>query len=61
MFSISDPQLQLDLHRQRAAELHAEAEAYRIARALSAGRHARTWRRSRRAHRVRAAETPVAS
>ena len=52
MFPFSNPEVQLDLYRQRAEELHREAAAYRLARAAShGGRHARSWRRSRTAHR----------
>jgi hypothetical protein len=61
MFPISNPEFQLDLYHQRAAELHREAAAYRLARAVSSGgRHARTWRRSWTAHRPRPVRAPVA-
>jgi hypothetical protein len=48
MFPYSDPQTQLDLHRQRVDELIREAAADRLARTASAGRHRRSlrWRRA---------------
>ncbi|GIM97450.1 hypothetical protein [Paractinoplanes toevensis] len=46
MFPLSDPSLQLDLHRQRVAELIREAGEHSLARnAASAGRHRRFRRR----------------
>jgi hypothetical protein len=58
MFPFSNPEIQLDLYRQRADELHRSADAYRIAReARSAGRHARRGRDAG-AHRRRAVQAP---
>ena len=39
MFPLNDPQLQLDLHRQRVAELIREADDDRLARSAATGRH----------------------
>jgi hypothetical protein len=45
MFPLSNPEIQLDMYRQRADELHRTADAYRIARAARrAGRHTRRGR-----------------
>jgi hypothetical protein len=60
MFPLSNPEIQLDLIHQRADELQREAAAYRMARAAAGGRHARSWRRSRTAHRIRQEQAPVA-
>lgn len=52
MFLHTDPQAQLDLHRQRAAELAKQAADYRLARlASSAGGRARWWHRKERGAR----------
>jgi hypothetical protein len=59
MYPISNPEFHLDLYRQRAEELHREAAEYRMARAASGGRHARSWRRSRTAHRSRPEQLPI--
>ena len=60
MFPYSNPELLLDLHHQRAAELYREAALYRLGRAASAaGRHARSGRRSRTAG-ARAVRAPAA-
>jgi hypothetical protein len=46
MFPLSDPSVQLDIHRQRVAELIREAGEHSLARtAASAGRHRRFRRR----------------
>ena len=59
MFPFSNPEIQLDLYRQRADELHRSADAYRVAReARSAGRHARRGRNAGAAHRRRAVDAP---
>jgi hypothetical protein len=61
MFPISDPYLQLELHHQRATELHRAAAAYRLAREAGTGRHRRFghWpRASARPRPVRAPATP---
>jgi hypothetical protein len=51
MFPYSNPDFQLDLANQRAAELRRQAAAHRLGRSLSsAGRHARSGRRSRNSH-----------
>jgi hypothetical protein len=48
MFQLNDPTFQLDLHRQRAAELRRDAAAHHLAHEASAGRpHRRGWWRSR--------------
>jgi hypothetical protein len=39
MYPLTDPQIHLDLHRQRADDLRREAEAYHTAHAASVGRH----------------------
>jgi hypothetical protein len=44
MFTYSNPDFQLNLAHQRAAELRRQAAAHRLGR--SAGRHARSGRRS---------------
>jgi hypothetical protein len=46
MFPINDPLIQLDMHRQRVAELIREAESERRGRAARVGRH-RMWRGAR--------------
>jgi hypothetical protein len=48
MYPIYDPTLMLELHHQRAAELHREAALYRLAReARKARRHGRhRWARA---------------
>ena len=38
MFQLNDPTFQLDLHRQRAAELRRDAAAYHLAHEAIAGR-----------------------
>jgi hypothetical protein len=59
MFPYTDPQIQLDLHHQRADELRRDAAAYRLARSASpAGRHRRLGRADRRAQAVRAPALP---
>jgi hypothetical protein len=55
MFPYSNPEFQLVLARQRAAEFQRQAAAYRLGHAASsAGRHARSGRRGHRAQAVRA-------
>jgi hypothetical protein len=50
MFPFSNPEIQLDLYRQRADELHRSADEYRVARQIrGTGRHA---------HRRRGAHAP---
>jgi hypothetical protein len=46
MFPYSDPETQLDLHRQRVAEMIREAADFQRARTVRAGRHRRfgRWR-----------------
>ena len=50
MFPYADAQSRLDLNRQRIDDMLRDADAYRQARALSAGRHRRLgrWPRKRR-------------
>ena len=51
MFPYNNPEFQLDLANERAAEFQRQAAAYRRAhRASSAGRHGRSGRRARAAH-----------
>ena len=60
MFPLSNPEIQLDLYRQRAAELYRAADAYRLARSVrTAGRHARKGRHAGTAHGQRAVRAPV--
>jgi|tagenome__1003787_1003787.scaffolds.fasta_scaffold20669070_1 hypothetical protein len=61
MFPISDPYLQLQLHHQRTAELRQATDAYRLARAVGAGRHRRFGHRPRASARPRPVHAPVAS
>ena len=50
MFPYADAQSRLDLNRERIDDMLRDADAYRQARALSAGRHERRrrWPRKRR-------------
>jgi hypothetical protein len=51
MFPYNNPEFQLDLAHERAAEFRRQAAAYRLGRrASSAGRHGRSGRRARAAH-----------
>jgi hypothetical protein len=60
MFPYNNPEFQLDLAHERAAELHRQAAASRLGRSLSStGRHARSGRRSRNGH-ARAVRAPAA-
>jgi len=56
MFPFTDPQFQLDLHNQRAAELRREAAAHRLAHSLP--RRARRPFFPRRPRPVRAPVAP---
>ena len=51
-------EISLELHHQRADELRREVAAYRLARAVSAGRHRRFGRAARRPRPVRAPAIP---
>jgi hypothetical protein len=55
MFPFNSPEFELNLARQRAADLRREAEAYRFGRSASAGRHTRSARRARAPHQAPAA------
>jgi hypothetical protein len=60
MFPYSNPELYLDFAHQRADELHRQAAAYRLGHSVSsAGRHARSGRRSRSA-KAQAVRAPAA-
>jgi len=59
MFSISDPQFQLDLYHQRSAELRRNAAHHRMAREAGGGRHRRFGRWPRASAQPRPVETPV--
>lgn len=55
MFPYNDPQIQLDLYRQRNDELRREAAAYRLAHSTGrGGRHRRFGWAGRKARTVRA-------
>lgn len=55
MFPYNDPQIQLDLYRQRNDELRREAAAYRLAHSAGlGGRHRRFGWAGRKAQTVRA-------
>lgn len=55
MFPYNDPQIQLDLYRQRNDELRREAAAYRLAHSAGlGGRHRRFGWAGRKARTVRA-------
>jgi hypothetical protein len=56
MFPYTDPQFQLDLHNQHAAELRREAAAHRLARGLPRGTRRHLF--SRRPRPVRAPVAP---
>jgi hypothetical protein len=59
MFPNNNPDFQLYLAHERAAELRREAAEYRFSRSVSsAGRHARSGRRSRNSH-ARAVRAPA--
>jgi hypothetical protein len=59
MFPYSDPHAQLELHRQRVAEMIREAADHRRARSASTGRHRRIGRRRSKEERPRPAEVPA--
>ena len=60
MFPFSNPEIQLDLYHQRAAELHRSADAYRLARSIrSAGRHSRRARNAGSTHGRQAVRAPI--
>jgi len=61
MYPFSDPYLQLELHRQRTAELHRQAAADRLVREADAGRGRRFGRWPRASARPRPGRTPVTS
>jgi hypothetical protein len=60
MFLYADPQAQLDLYHQRAAERTRQAAAYRLARDASLGRpRFRWWRRRTRVDRPAPVSAPA--
>ena len=56
MFPLSNPEVQLQLHNQRAAELRRSAEQYRLARSLGGRRRGR---HTAEAHQPRVVRAPV--
>ena len=50
MFPYADAQSRLDINQQRIDDMMRDADAYRQARAVSAGRHRRVGRWPRRRH-----------
>jgi hypothetical protein len=60
MFPMNSPELMLEMHHQRAAELHRAAAAYRMAHEAGTGRHRRFGRWPRASARPRPVHAPVA-